>query len=305
MNQPILKPIEQIIRKGEDPASLLQKASAACQGVAGAFSHKACLQVFADPDIQFYPAFEDVFAAVSSGERRYGIIPIENTLAGSVTDNYDLMLQYHLYIVGSVKVKIEHSLLAIPGASKEQIVRAYSHEQALHQCTDFFKQNPNISPIPYSNTAASAKFVSQQHDPTLAAIGSEQCAKMYGLQILQQGIQNRRDNFTRFVVLARNPVEDPGCGRISLVVRVQHKAGALYNALSRFAEQKINLLKLESRPIPDSPFEFLFYWDFAGNMKDEAVKRALGDLAQDIEYLKFLGNYPEEDSPYLESGENF
>ena len=155
------------------------------------------------------------------------------------------------------------------------------------------KANPQLTATPYSNTAASAKFVAEAGDPTLAAIGSEQCAKMYGLQVLQQGIQNRRDNFTRFVILARQSVLDPACGRISLVVRVQHKAGALYAALSRFAEQKINLLKLESRPIPDSPFEFLFYWDFAGNMAQEHVQRALGALAGDIDYFQFLGNYPE------------
>ena len=271
-----MKEIERIIRLDETPEALSLPAQAACQGVAGAFSHKACLLAFDSPDIQFYPTFEEVFQAVSSGQRRYGVIPIENTLAGSVTDNYDLMLRYHLFIVGSVTVKIEHSLLTLPGGKLENLRRVYSHEQALHQCSDFFRANPQLTAAPYSNTAASAKFVAETGDPALAAIGSEQCAKMYGLQVLRQGIQNRRDNFTRFVVLARQPVQDPACGRISLVVRVQHKAGALYAALSRFAEQKINLLKLESRPIPDSPFEFLFYWDFAGNMAQEHVQRAGG-----------------------------
>lgn len=286
-----MKEIERIVRNNEqDPSSL---AKVACQGVAGAFSHRACLDVFDTPDITFYPHFEDVFQAVSQGEQRYGIIPIENTLAGSVTDNYDLMLQYHLYIVGTVKVKIEHSLLVLPDAQLDQIRSVYSHEQALHQCSDFLKAHPQMGAHPYSNTAASAKFVAEQGDPSLAAIGSRECAQMYGLKILCEAIQNRRDNFTRFVVLAKQPVEHPDCNRISLIVRVKHEAGALYGALSRFADQKINLLKLESRPIPDSPFEFMFYWDFSGNLQEERVQTALANLKHDIDYLQFLGNYPE------------
>lgn len=234
-----------------------------------------------------------MFAAVSSGQRRYGVIPIENTLAGSVTDNYDLMLQYGLYIVGSVKVKIEHALLALPNASLEELRQVYSHEQALHQCSDFLKAHPQLTAHPYSNTAASAKLVAEQKDPSLAAIGSVQCARMYGLQLLMPAIQNRSDNFTRFVILAKQPLHHPDCQRISLIVRVQHRAGALYNALSRFAVRGINLLKLESRPIPDSPFEFLFYWDFDGNLDDERVVQALHQLREDTQYIQILGNYPE------------
>jgi len=179
-----MNPMEEIIRSAESAQLRALPAQTACQGVAGAFSHKACLEVFEQPDIQFYPSFEEVFAAVSSGQRRYGVIPIENTLAGSVTDNYDLMLQYGLYIVGSVKVKIEHALLALPNASLEGLRQVYSHEQALHQCSDFLKAHPQLTAHPYSNTAASAKLVAEQKDPSLAAIGSVQCARMYGLQLL-------------------------------------------------------------------------------------------------------------------------
>lgn len=252
-----MNPMEEIIRSAESAQLRALPAQTACQGVAGAFSHKACLEVFEQPDIQFYPSFEEVFAAVSSGQRRYGVIPIENTLAGSVTDNYDLMLQYGLYIVGSVKVKIEHALLALPNASLEELRQVYSHEQALHQCSDFLKAHPQLTAHPYSNTAASAKLVAEQKDPSLAAIGSVQCARMYGLQLLLPAIQNRSDNFTRFAV------------------------------------RGINLLKLESRPIPDSPFEFLFYWDFDGNLDDERVVQALHQLKEDTQYIQILGNYPE------------
>ena len=196
--------------------------------------------------------------------------------------------------MGEQIIRVEHALMAPKGASLDSICQVYSHEQALHQCSDFLKAHPFIVSHPFSNTAASAKFVAEQNDPSIAAIGSLECARMYGLEVLAQNIQNRRDNFTRFVVLAREPVSHPGCNRISLVVRVKHQAGALYRALSRFADQEINLLKLESRPIPDSPFEFLFYWDFEGNMQQTNVVTALGTLCQDIEYLKFLGNYPEQ-----------
>lgn len=286
-----MKQSEQIIRCNEP--CLQSAAKAACQGVAGAFSHTACLTVFEQPNITFYPTFEDVFQAVSNQESEYGVIPIENSLAGSVTDNYDLMLRYHLHIVGTVKVKVEHSLLVLPGTKIEQLRHVYSHEQALHQCSDFLKAHSQITHHPYSNTAASAQFVAKTQDASLAAIGSSESAKRYGLEILHQNIQNRRDNFTRFVILAREPISHPECNRISLIIRLKHQAGSLYQALSRFAQQEINLLKLESRPIPDSPFEFLFYWDFDGNLMEPRVQKALKDLEQDIEYMKLLGNYPE------------
>ena len=199
-----MKEIERIIRLNESEDTLSLPAQAACRGWRGPSPTRPACRRLSSRTSGFIPTFEEVFQAVSSGERLYGVIPIENTLAGSVTDNYDLMLRYHLFIVGSVTVKIEHSLLTLPGGKLEDLRQVYSHEQALHQCSDFFKANPQLTATPYSNTAASAKFVAEAGDPTLAAIGSEQCAKMYGLQVLQQGIQNRRDNFTRFVILARS-----------------------------------------------------------------------------------------------------
>lgn len=289
-----MKHTESILRSTESPDSLLVPARVACQGVECSYSHRACKDVFEEPVITFYPQFEDVFLAVYNGNCTYGIIPIENTLAGSVTDNYDLALQYNLYLVGSVKVKITHCLLGVPGTSIETINCVYSHEQALHQCSDFFRQNPQITAQAFSNTAASAKHISQLSDPSVAAIGSPDCAERYGLDILSQNIQNRKDNFTRFVVISRQPIEHSASTRISLIIRVSHNAGSLYSALSRFAVKHINLLKLESRPIPDSPFEFMFYLDFAGNLSDESIIEAISDLQSDIIFMKYLGNYPEQ-----------
>ena len=287
-----MKPIESIIRSNE-PQPLCAPAKAACQGVAGAFSHQACLAVFDQPEIQFFPHFEDVFQTVSSGACHYGIIPIENTLAGSVSDNYDLMLQYHLHIVGTVTVKIEHSLLTLPDACEQELREVYSHDQALHQCSDFLKAHPQLTPHPYSNTAASAQLVAERQDPSLAAIGSPECARLYGLKVLHRSIQNRRDNFTRFVVLAKHPVTHPGCDRISLIVRVQHQAGALYRALSRFANQDINLLKLESRPIPDREFEFMFYFDLETSIYSAEFIQLMCELDELCEEFKYLGSYTE------------
>lgn len=266
---------------------------AACQGVECSYSHLACETAFTQPAITFYPAFEDVFSAVAQGQAEFGVVPIENTLAGSVTDNYDLLLRHELSIIGSVTVPIAHCLLGVPGAKQEQLRHIYSHPQALHQCSDFLSAHRQIEAHSYSNTAASAQYVANLGDPATAAIGSLACAGRYGLCVLEEGLQNRKDNFTRFVIIARQPIRHPLCSRISLVIRVAHRAGSLYSALSRFAQQGINLLKLESRPIPDSPFEFLFYWDFDGNLLDPKVQQVIEDLQEDVIFLRYLGNYPE------------
>ncbi len=265
----------------------------ACQGVDCSYSSIACKRAFEEPDIHFYSTFEEVFSAVHEGRSRYGVIPIENTLAGCVTETYDLLLEYDLFIVASIAIPIEHCLLALPNASIEEVKTVFSHPQALHQCRDFLKKNPQLAPREFSNTAASAQYVACENDPTYAAIGSEACAEKYHLKILQKGIQNRKNNFTRFIVIAKDKVEGPLCERISVILRLSHHPGALYRTLSHFAQHSINLLKLESRPIPDSPFEFLFYCDFTGNMDDPQIQLIMKELPNDLIFIKYLGNYPE------------
>ncbi len=265
----------------------------ACQGVDCSYSSIACKKAFLAPDIHFYPNFEDVFVAVRDGSCDYGVVPIENTLAGSVTENYDLMLEYNLSIVGSVTIPVDHCLLTLPGAELSDLKEVYSHPQALHQCSDFFKGNRQLAQREFSNTAAAACFVAEQQNPSLAAIGSTACGEKYGLQILSQGIQNRKSNFTRFLVIGRENICTPECNRMSMVFRLSHRPGSLINALSHFAQRNINLLKLESRPIPDSPFEFVFYCDFSGNYRDADIQSAMGLLPMDLIYMKFLGNYPD------------
>ncbi len=265
----------------------------ACQGVDCSYSSMACNKAFIQPEIHFYPNFEDVFAAVSSGDCAYGVIPIENTLAGSVTENYDLMLEYNLSIVGSVTIPVDHCLLTLPEVNLSDLKLVLSHPQALHQCSEFLKSNSHLSQREFSNTAAAAQYVAEQQNSSLAAIGSSACAEKYGLQILGQGIQNRKNNFTRFLVISRENICTPECNRMSMVFRLSHRPGSLIHALSHFAERNINLLKLESRPIPDSPFEFVFYCDFSGNYEDADIQSAMGKLPRDLVYMKFLGNYPD------------
>ena len=267
--------------------------SVACQGVDCSYASIACNKAFIRPNIHFYPNFEDVFAAVAQGDCAYGVIPIENTLAGSVTENYDLMLEHNLFIVGSVTIPVDHCLLALPGAETEQLHTVFSHPQALHQCSEFFKANRHLNPREFSNTAAAAQYVAEQNDPSFAAIGSSACAEKYGLNILSAGIQNRKKNFTRFLVISKENICTPECSRMSMVLRLSHRPGSLIHALNHFAQRSINLLKLESRPIPDSPFEFVFYCDFSGNYQDENVQAAMGCLPMDLISLRFLGNYPE------------
>lgn len=265
----------------------------ACQGVDCAYASIACNKAFIQPDILFCLNFEDVFEAVSKGDCPYGVIPIENTLAGSVTENYDLMLEHNLSIVGSVTIPVDHCLLTLPGVELNQIRTVLSHPQALHQCSDFFKANAHLSPREFSNTAAAAQYVAEQQDPSLGAIGSSACAEKYGLSIHSQGVQNRKKNFTRFLVISRENICTPECTRMSMVFRLSHRPGSLIHALNHFAQRNINLLKLESRPIPESPFEFVFYCDFSGNYEDADIQAAMGKLPMDLVYMKFLGNYPE------------
>ena len=265
----------------------------ACQGVDCSYSSMACNRAFIEPEIHFYPNFEDVFVAVSQGDCPYGVIPIENTLAGSVTENYDLMLEHNLVIVGSVTIPVDHCLLTLPGAKLEELSTLLSHPQALHQCSEFFKTNKHLAPREFSNTAAAAQYVAEQNDPALGAIGSSACAEKYGLEIYAKGIQNRKKNFTRFLVIGRENICTPECNRMSMVFRLNHKPGSLIHALNHFAERNINLLKLESRPIPESPFEFVFYCDFSGNYENADIQSAMGRLPMDLIYMKFLGNYPD------------
>jgi prephenate dehydratase len=269
------------------------RPKAAFQGELGAYSELAALEYFnREVTVLPKPSFAQVFEAVSGGEADYGVIPIENSLAGSIHDNYDLLLSHDLKITGEIKLRIVHNLLAVPGTRLEDIRKVLSHPQALFQCRDFLAGLEGVELASVHDTAGAARIVSERRRPDEAAIASEQAALDYGLEIVRSGIESNHKNFTRFLVLSRElaaPVED---SKTSIVFSTRNIPGALFKSLSVFALRDIDLYKIESRPIPGSPWEYMFYLDFAGDIRDERSRRAIVHLEEIASYLKVLGSYP-------------
>ncbi|MBR1763545.1 MAG: prephenate dehydratase [Eubacterium sp.] len=267
-------------------------APIACQGVDGAYSQKAAKGIFPDSPIHFYKQFENVFEAVNQGKAKFGIIPVENSTAGSVHEAYDLIMKYRFYVVGAYNLKVEHCLCAKPETNYEDIENVYSHPQALAQCNAFLK-NFDFTGINFSNTAAAAKYVSESDKKNIAAICSEQAAKEFGLRILRRGIQNVSENTTRFIVISKTLVIDEDAQKISLIFSAPHTTGSLYRVLGRFSMEGLNLTKLESRPVANGKFDYLFYADVLGNVNDEGTIDLLCALSDELEEFTFLGNYHE------------
>jgi len=276
----------------ETPPLMPKSAVVACQGMEGANSAAACEKMFARPSILYMTTFEGVFSAVEKGLCRYGVLPIENSLHGSVTNIYDHMKNYRFYIVQSIKLKINHALLAKPGVTLGQVKKIYSHEQALAQCSAFLG-DLKAEIVPCENTAAAAKMVAEAGGNAAAAISSADCADLYGLVVLQDNIQNSDNNYTRFICISKQMEIYPGANKVSLMMTLPHKPGALYHLMAKFAALGINLTKLESRPIPGSDFEFMFYFDFEVSVYDKAVERLLAELEADGDRFQFLGCYSE------------
>lgn len=273
--------------------SLPAAAKVACQGVEGAYSQRACLQLFQRPDIRFLKTFDDVFRAIEQGEAEFGVLPIENSTAGSVAAVYDLMKKHRFYICEATRVKVDHALLVKPGVRMEEVKTVYSHEQGLAQCAAYIAGHPGWTETKYPNTAAAAKFVSETPDRGAAAIASDLCAQLYGLDILEQGIQDAKNNFTRFICISKRPWIFPRADKISLAFTLPHRVGTLYQLISQVAAHRLNLTKLESRPIPDTDFEFMFYLDVEGSLYDQRTLEFVCGLHQSLDFLEFLGNYQE------------
>lgn len=264
----------------------------ACQGVSGAYSEKAAENLFNEPNILFYNKFEDVFRAVSEGEADFGVVPIENSSAGSVQETFDLMIKYRLFICNALDLPVNHCLLTKNNLNICEIKKAYSHPQALAQCADYLKAH-NITPVPCSNTAAAAKLVSESDDCEIAAIASVEAAESFGLNIIDASIQSGRFNKTRFLVLSKKLFISDSAEKISLIFSLPHVPGSLSGVLSRFFRCGLNLTKIESRPILDSDFEYYFYLDFTGNVRDEDTLNLLCQLSEELPQFGFLGNYKE------------
>ena len=262
-----------------------------CQGVPGAFSHKAALRFFGEITPGFEPTWKQVFEDVKAGKVDFGVLPVENSAAGSVTGVYDLILQYRFFIVGAVDVKVEHCLAtARPG---EPVTTAVSHPQALSQCGEYLEAH-GIAAREYSNTAAAARYVAQERPQGVAAICSREAAAEYGLTILEENIQNERENTTRFVVISREAILPEDASKISLCFSLPHVTGSLSQVLERFAMAGLNLTKIESRPLPGKNFEYDFYLDFTGNIHQPETLELICALHDELPRFSFLGNYNEE-----------
>jgi chorismate mutase/prephenate dehydratase len=265
----------------------------ACQGVEGAYSQLACERIFPACSIMYFNSFESVFSAVDQGLCRYGILPLENSTAGSVNRIYDLMMKYDFSIVRSSRVKVDHCLLANKGTSVEDIHEIFSHEQAIAQCADFLKTLKNVKITPCENTAAAAKMVFESGRSDIAALSSRNCAEIYGLNCLRESVQDHGNNYTRFICISKKLEIYPGANRTSLMLVLPNRRGSLYRALSRFDALGINLLKLESRPLPNSDFEFMFYFDLEISVYSEEFLRIFDDLENAVTSIKYLGTYSE------------
>lgn len=275
------------------PQLFPEDAAVACQGVEGAYSEQACERLFKRPSTFFFSSFEAVFSAIEKGLCRYGVLPIENSTAGSVNAVYDLMMRHHFHIVRSVRVKIDHNLLARPGAKLSGIREIYSHEQALSQCAQFLSSLPGVKVIPCENTALAAKLVAESGRDDVAALSTRACERLYGLECLAPSVQDTANNYTRFICIARDLEIYPGADRTSLMMTLRHEPGSLYKVLSRFYALGINLNKLESRPLPERSFEFMFYFDLENPVYDPAFLQLVSELGDISEEYTYLGSYSE------------
>ena len=288
---PLVKSIKAALE--ETPKVFPTKATVACQRVEGAYSQQACDKLFRMPKIMYMKNFNGVFAAIDQGLCQYGILPVENSTAGSVNQIYDLMLKYNFYVVKSVKLKIDHSLLAKKETRKEDIKEIVSHEQAIMQCDDYLKAFPNAKITICENTAEAAKMVAESERNDIAALASYSCGKLYGLSCLQEAVQDNGNNYTRFICISKKLEIYPGADKTSLMLVVSHTPGSLYNVLARFNALGINIFKLESRPLPQRDFDYMFYFDIDSEVHSEEFVRLINQLEELSHEFKYLGSYME------------
>ena len=285
---------QQIVESIESTPKLFpQNPMVACQGVEGAYSQIACEKIFKNPLIMYFKSFDAVFTAIEQGLCQYGILPIENSTAGSVNKVYDLMIKHNFSIVRTFRLKVDHNLLANPGSKLSDIKEIYSHEQAINQCSDFLRELPGVKVIPMENTAVAAEMVSKSGRTDVAALSSRSCAQLYGLSCLAPSVQDKGNNHTRFICISKNLEIYPGSDKTSIMMILPHHPGSLYRVLARLYTLGINVTKLESRPIPDREFEFMFYFDLETSIYSEEFVQLMCELDDLCEEFKYLGSYCE------------
>lgn len=272
-----------------------RRALVACCGTEGSYAQQATTLMFAAPTIAYFESFENVFEAVEKGLCQYGMLPVENSAAGSVAAVYDLMLRHRFHIVRGLRLKIDHVLLASRGTSLADIREVTSHPHALAQCKEFLRAHPEIRATPAANTAIAARTVAESGRRDFAAIASRPCAELYGLGVVAEGIQDASYNYTRFICISKDLEIYPDANKFTVMLSLPHRPGALNAIISKFASIDVNLTKLESRPIPGMDFEFRFTFDFEAAPNDDGVLALLSELSADpdIEHFDFLGAYCE------------
>ena len=269
------------------------KASVACQGVEGAYSQLACDKLFKHPQVMYFGSFDAVFTAVEQGFCRFGFLPLENSTAGSVNQVYDLMRRHNFKIVRSTRLKIDHNLVAKKGTALADVKEIFSHPQAISQCGSFLAGLKGVKVTPCENTAMAAEMVAGSDRTDVAAISSHSTVSLYGLDCLESDIQDRGNNYTRFICISKDLEIYPGADKTSLMLVAPHRPGSLYQILARFYTYGLNIIKLESRPIPNRDFEFMFYFDLETSVYSEEFIRLIDDLDSISEEFQYLGSYSE------------
>ena len=269
------------------------KASVACQGVEGAYSQLACDKLFKHPQVMYFGSFDAVFTAVEQGFCRFGVLPLENSTAGSVNQVYDLMRRHNFKIVRSTRLKIDHNLVAKKGTALADVKEIFSHPQAISQCGSFLAGLKGVKVTPCENTAMAAEMVAGSDRTDVAAISSHSTVSLYGLDCLESDIQDRGNNYTRFICISKDLEIYPGADKTSLMLVAPHRPGSLYQILARFYTYGLNIIKLESRPIPNRDFEFMFYFDLETSVYSEEFIRLIDDLDSISEEFQYLGSYSE------------
>jgi len=287
--------IDQHIQKAMEttPREFPDFATVACQGVEGAYSQIACEKLFRVPNILYFKNFDAVFTAIEKGLCRYGILPIENSTAGSVNQVYDLMMKHSFRVVRSVRIKVDHCLLAKENTRLEDVKEIFSHEQAIHQCSAFLKSLGDVKVTVCENTAVAARMVAESPRSDVAALSSSLCQRIYHLNCLKASVQDKDDNYTRFLCISKDLEIYPGADKTSLMAVISHKPGALYKLLSRLYSHGVNLTKLESRPLPNRNFEFMFYFDLEKSVYSPDFHLLLGEFGNLCERFMYLGSYSE------------
>lgn len=270
----------------------IKKAKVVFQGVEGAYSFTAMHSFFGESIDSFnVTTWRAAMEAIKTGEADYAVLPIENSTAGIVADIYDLLVEYHHSIVGEQIIQVDHALMGLKKSNLSDIKTVYSHPQALSQCKKFLLRHPEWKAAPYLNTAMAAQKVKEDGDITQAAIANPYAAQCFGLQILKPHVFSSEQNSTRFIIVSKEKIYEEHAGKISICFEIPHESGSLYNILSHFIYNNLNMTKIESRPIPEKSWEYRFFVDFEGNMEEAAVKNALRGLREESRNLRILGNY--------------